>query len=97
MITAHYLIKNEERFIRHSIESILPLVTEVIVFDTGSTDDTVRRVKSIQSNKIKFYQKSSADPHDLVHYRNEMIRLTRTEWFMIVDGDEVYDITQAVK
>ena len=37
-MTVHCLIRNEERFIRAAILSILPLAQRVLVYDTGSTD-----------------------------------------------------------
>jgi len=88
-ITVHMMIRNEEEFIRQAIESVLPVAEEVIVFDTGSTDNTAAIVKGIKSEKIMFFEKGKSEPKRLVELRNEMISLTKTEWFMVIDGDEI--------
>ena len=40
-ITAIYRVKNEARFIEHSIKSITDFCSEIIVLDDNSTDKTV--------------------------------------------------------
>jgi len=84
------MVKNEDIFVKTAITNILPFVSEIIVFDTGSTDRTIDEIKSIKSKKIKLFVKRDHNPERLTEYRNEMIRMTKTPWFIIVDGDEVY-------
>jgi len=36
-ITAHMIVKNEEQWVWYALQSILPYVDKVIVYDTGST------------------------------------------------------------
>lgn len=48
------IAKNEERFIGECIASILPIATEVIVLDTGSTDKTKEIAKSY-GRKVKIF------------------------------------------
>ncbi|MBI4004245.1 MAG: glycosyltransferase [Candidatus Omnitrophica bacterium] len=95
-ITVHCRIKNEERFIRAAIRSVLPLAERVLVYDTGSTDATLHEVASINSEKIEIVQKKFSTPQELCEFRNEMIERTTTEWYMVVDGDEIYP-THAVR
>jgi glycosyltransferase involved in cell wall biosynthesis len=89
-ITVHCMVRNEERFVRQAILSILPLAQRVLVYDTGSTDATLSIVSSLQSDKIEIVRKNGSSPRELSEYRNEMIERTTTEWFMLVDGDEIY-------
>ena len=89
-ITVHCLLRNEEKFVRQAIMSVLPIAQRVLVYDTGSTDATLDVVSSIDSDKIEIVQKKSSGSRDLTEYRNEMIEQTTTEWFMLVDGDEIY-------
>ena len=89
-ITVHFLIRNEECFIGPAIRSILPMASRVMVYDTGSTDQTLEIVSSIQDEKIKLVRKEGSSRQDLTLYRNEMMDRTETEWAMLVDGDEVY-------
>jgi glycosyltransferase involved in cell wall biosynthesis len=93
--TAHIIVKNEERFINYAIESALLIADQVIVFDTGSTDSTIEIVQSLvrkYPNKIFFFEKGNQSTTGLVELRNEMIKLTKTDWFFLVDGDEVVSI-----
>lgn len=89
-VTGHCLVKNEDRFVWYAINSVLPYLDRLIVFDTGSTDQTVEIIKSIKSSKIHFEIKSAATPEELVKLREEQLRLTRTPWFFLLDGDEVW-------
>lgn len=89
-ITVHCRVRNEERFVRAAILSVLPLAKQVLVYDTGSTDATLERISSIKSEKIEVVHKPPVSPRELTAYRNEMIERTHTEWYMIVDGDEIY-------
>ncbi len=90
-ITAHVRVRNEEKFVKAAIESILPLVSKVIVCDTDSTDKTLDEIAAIKSNKISLVHKPLSDGKGLCEYRNEMIEATTTKWFWLVDGDEIYE------
>jgi glycosyltransferase involved in cell wall biosynthesis len=47
-------------------------------------------IKSIDSSKIKFKQYSSVDRKGLVKLRNQQMKLTKTPWFLLLDGDEIW-------
>mgnify|MGYP000359384862 CR=1 FL=1 len=92
-ITAHCIIKNEENFVEYAIRSVVDFVDQIIVFDTGSTDKTVSIILELQTrhpNKIFFEEKGSCDKKRHTELREEMLNKTNTEWFMILDGDEVW-------
>lgn len=92
-ITAHCLIRNEEVFVGYAIKSVINFVESVLVFDTGSTDrtaDVVRDLQLLYPGKIIFEEKGDCDKKRHTELRQEMIERTRTEWFMILDGDEVW-------
>lgn len=89
-ITGHMMVKNEEVFVARAIQAALPFCDEFIIFDTGSTDSTVAQIKSVSSKKIRFFEKGSGDLKRLVRLRNEMIEMTKTEWFFLVDGDDIF-------
>jgi glycosyltransferase involved in cell wall biosynthesis len=89
-ITVHCLVRNEEYFVGAALRSVLPIARRVIVYDTGSSDATLDEIAAIGSDRIEVVQKTDASPRRLTEYRNEMIEQTTTEWFWLVDGDEVY-------
>lgn len=89
-ITAHMVVKNEDRFIWYALSSILPSVGRVLITDTGSTDQTVSIIKSFHDDRIVLRQEEISSPDDLGNIRNKHIQETATDWFWIVDGDEVY-------
>lgn len=92
-LTAHCLIKNEDQFIGYAIRSVIGFVDNILVFDTGSTDRTVSIIKELQEqypNKIMLEEKGACDKMRHTQLRQEMIERTTTDWFMILDGDEVW-------
>jgi len=89
-ITVHCRVRNEENFVGTAIRSVLPLAERVLVFDTASTDRTLEVIESIGSPKIEIVRKPACGPIPLTKLRNEMVERTTTEWYMLVDGDEVY-------
>lgn len=94
-ITAHCLVKNEEVFVGPAIRSVIDFVDQVIVFDTGSTDNTISIVTDLQRqypNKIIFEEKGAADKVRHTVLRQEMVERTKTDWWMILDGDEVWSV-----
>lgn len=89
-ITAHMVVKNEDRWVWYAIQSVLPYIDVFLITDTGSTDHTINLIKSIKSPKIKFTQTKASTPQDITEVRNQQITNTHTEWIWIVDGDELY-------
>lgn len=90
LLTAHILVRNEEQWVWYAIRSVLPYVSKVVVFDTGSTDLTATIIRSISSKRIDFQERGPQDRQGLVRLRNEMLTLTKTGWFLLVDGDEIW-------
>jgi len=92
-IIVHCLVENEGRFIWYAINSVLPYVDQMMVWDMGSTDDTWEIVNSIESDKIGRRQVPVAtSPDDLTTVRQQMIEETGKDftWLMILDGDEIW-------
>jgi glycosyltransferase involved in cell wall biosynthesis len=99
-ITGHTIVKNEEVWIKQALEAVLPFVDRLLVWDTGSTDSTVKIIQSIKSPKIEFKQLGVVDRAGLVKLRNEQIKATKSDWFLLVDGDEIWpkeNLDQLVK
>jgi glycosyltransferase involved in cell wall biosynthesis len=100
MLTSHTIVKNEQAWIKPALLSVLDQVDRMLVWDTGSTDKTVEIIKAINSPKIEFKQCGPVDRKRLVELRNEQIKATTTDWFLLVDGDEIWpkqNLVQLIK
>lgn len=89
-LTVHCIVRNEERWVWFAVRAALPFCERLLLWDTGSTDGTLEIVRQLASPKITFRQCGNVDAVSLTGLRNEMIRQTRTGWFAVVDGDEVW-------
>ena len=92
-ITAHCLVKNEENFLYYAIKSVVGFVDRLIIFDTGSTDKTVELIQKLAEEypeKIIFEEKGPCNKERHTQLRQEMLDRTTTNWFMVLDGDEVW-------
>ncbi len=89
-LTVHMIVYNEDQWVWYAIQSVLPYVDKLIIYDTGSTDKTVDIIRSIKSAKISFSEKGRVEANTLVKLRNQQIKATTSDWFLLVDGDEVW-------
>ncbi len=90
-ITSHTIVRNEDRFIWYAIMSVISEVDRMIIYDTGSTDRTVEVIKSINSSKIYFQQIPTTTSAQITNLRRRQLKLTKTDWFMLLDGDEIWN------
>ncbi len=87
-ITTHTLVKNEENFIWFALNSVRKFATEMLVFDDNSTDKTAEILNSIRDPKLKVTRGTLTTAGDI---RNTMLKETKTDWFLLLDGDEVWN------
>lgn len=78
------IVKNEEAFLGKCLQSVSPLVDEMIVVDTGSADRTVEIAKGCGAGVYHF---KWCD--DYSQARNFCIRQAKCDWILIMDADEV--------
>ena len=89
-LTIHCVVKNEEKWIWFALRSVLDIADKVLVYDTGSSDRTVDIIKTIKTKKIIFEEKGEVDAKGLTKLRKDQLKRTKTEWFLILDGDEIW-------
>lgn len=92
-IWAHTLVKNEERYLWYAVMAIIDHVDKVLLWDTGSSDHTVeiiQEIKKIKGEKVDFREVGSVDPVKFTEVRQKMLDETKSDWFLIVDGDEIW-------
>jgi glycosyltransferase involved in cell wall biosynthesis len=80
------IAKNESALIAQAIQSVLPIVTEVILVDTGSSDNTVDIAKSLG---VKVLHR--AWDNDFSAPRNLSIENASSDWILVLDADEAID------
>ncbi len=82
LISAFIIAKNEAARIARSINSVKDIVHEIIVVDSGSTDDTVQIAKNLRAkvvfNEWNGYVKQKTFGENLCH----------NDWILNIDADE---------
>ena len=77
------IVKNEEDWVEQAIESVISVVREVIIVDTGSSDRTLEKVERFNPRVI---QSEWAD-----HFgdaRNLSLDAATSTWILVLDADE---------
>ena len=90
-IVAMYKVRNESRWIEHSLRSISDICKEIVIFDNGSTDNTVNICEKFP-NVVEIYKKPPSDFDDHVAEKNILLKMGRKrkpDYLLQIDGDEV--------
>lgn len=77
------IVKNEEKSIGHCLRSIKPLVDEMIVVDTGSTDGT-KDIAKVFGAKVYDFEWSDS----FSDARNFSLSKASGKWILVLDADE---------
>lgn len=83
IITGLYIVKNEEREIKRSIESIMGICDEIVVVDTGSVDNTVETVEALGAKVFHFEW-----VNDFSKARNFALTKANGDLIIFIDADE---------
>jgi len=86
LISLAMIVKNEEATLAHCLESVRPIVDEMIIVDTGSTDRTVEIAKGFGASVHHFQW---CDDYSAA--RNESLKHCMGEWVLVLDADESID------
>ncbi len=87
MISLCMIVKNEEKFIKKCLDLAKDYVDEIIIVDTGSTDNTMNIVKNFNC-KTFFFEWCN----DFSKARNFSISKATNDWILVLDADEFIDI-----
>jgi glycosyltransferase involved in cell wall biosynthesis len=89
LLSIGMIVKNEEKRLRKCLESLKPILdgvrSELIIYDTGSTDSTVEIAKEFTD---KVYQIEWRG--DFAWARNYTVTRAIGRWYMYVDADEAF-------
>lgn len=92
-IWGNTIVKNEDRYIWFAIKSVINYLDKILIYDTGSSDKTVEIIKLLQKDypqKIIFKEIGEVDAKGLTAARQKMLSETKSDWLLLVDGDEVW-------
>src|SRR5690348_3827247 len=81
------IVKNEEKYLERCLKSVEGVVDEIIIVDTGSTDQTTEIAEKFGA-KILRYQWND----DFSSARNYSLKNAKCDWILILDADEELDI-----
>ena len=80
------ITKNEEKFLEQCINSVKEIVDEIIIVDTGSTDNTKNIAKKFNT---KIFDFKWVD--DFSAARNESLKHAEKDWILVMDADEIIE------
>jgi tetratricopeptide (TPR) repeat protein len=85
-ITVCMIVKDEEEFLTHSLESVKHFASEIIVVDTGSLDASRDIALNAGAQVVDHTWEDSFS-----RARNVSLALATQEWTLVLDGDELLD------
>lgn len=89
LLSIGMIVKNEEKFLERCLKALKPILdnvdSELIIADTGSTDNTVEIAKKFTDNVFYFEW-----INDFAAARNSTLERAKGEWFMFIDADEIF-------
>ncbi len=90
MISVCMIVKNEERVLEKCLKSIKVhlknIVDDIVVVDTGSTDNTLKIVEEFGCRLFHFEW-----CNDFSKARNFSVSKAKNNWVMVIDADEVVE------
>ena len=90
LLSIGLMVKNEEKYLEQCLSSLLPVLekidSELIIVDTGSTDNTVEIAKRY-TDKVYYHSWTN----NFGEMRNIVLSYAKGEWFFFLDGDEVLE------
>ena len=91
LLSACLIVKNEEKFVEGAIRSLLPIAEEVVVYDTGSTDNTREIARSLGVNVVEGEWRE-----DFAWARNQALSFCKGKWIVWIDADERFECDPTV-
>ena len=84
-ISACYIVKNEAENLAKSIKSLKTQVNEIVVVDTGSTDNTIVVARKLGAKVYSFPWQD-----DFSKARNFALSKVKGDWLVLLDADEYF-------
>ncbi len=80
------IVKNEAKYLKKCVDSVNDIVSQVVIIDTGSTDDTLEIAQLLTPDcyQINFQ-------NDFSQARNYALQYVKTPWVLFLDADESFE------
>lgn len=78
------IVKNEAQFLQQCLESVQSIVDEIIIVDTGSTDNTLEIASEFDAKLYEFEWTG-----DFSEARNQALEQATCDWILVLDADEI--------
>ncbi len=85
-LTLSMIVKNEGKYLKECLESVKNIVNEIVIVDTGSTDDTISIAKEFNAKVYNFQW-----VNDFSAARNYALSKSSGDWILYMDADERLD------
>ena len=86
-VSATLIVRDESAFIEACLESLTPIVDEIVLIDTGSLDDTIDKARRFPIKLHTFPWR-----HDFSAARNFAIEQSSGDWILYIDADERLEV-----
>lgn len=85
------IVKNESHIIHESLTATLPLIDTYCIVDTGSTDDTIRKIKSFYEEHGVIGEVHERPWKNFGHNRSEALALCdgKMDYILVIDADDL--------
>ena len=95
LIVPVILVLNDEYWLPYALQATKGFFSRYVIYDVGSTDktpDIIDWFKQTNPNVEFFHRRLDNTPHPNIQgiFRNSMIAEAGTDYFLILDGDEIY-------
>ena len=95
LLSIGMIVKNEEKYLGKCLEALVPILnnldSELVIVDTGSTDNTVEIAKQY-TNNVFFHQWKN----DFAEARNVTLEKSQGEWYFYIDADEILENEKSI-
>ena len=85
-ISACVIVKNEEKNITQWLNNMRQIADEIVVVDTGSTDNTINILENANITPYHFTWRN-----DFAAAKNYAIQQATGDWIVFLDADEYFD------
>ncbi|SNZ05155.1 Tetratricopeptide repeat-containing protein [Terribacillus aidingensis] len=85
------IVKNEEKVIGRCLDSVVNLVDDIVIVDTGSTDRTIEIIKEYESARLFHYKWNN----NFADARNFAASQAIGDWILVLDADEFLETGNA--